>query len=132
GLFVNGERLDELFSPVAIVGARNCSPSGAELAGLLARALAGRGAAVVSGGARGIDAAAHRGAIEAGGRTVVVLGSGLDVAYPRQNRALFEEIARQGSIVAEYPPGTPAEPFRFPARNRIVAALARAVVVVEG
>jgi DNA processing protein len=87
---------------------------------------------VVSGAARGIDAAAHRGALEAGGPTVAVLGSGIDVAYPRQNRDLLEQIADRGTVLSEYPPGTPAEPFRFPARNRIVAGLARAVVVVEG
>jgi DNA processing protein len=132
GLFVRGGSLDRLSSPVAIVGARNCSPGGAETASLLARSLAGCGATVVSGGARGIDAAGHRGALEGGGTTVVVLGSGVDVPYPRQNRRLFESILASGCIVSEYPPGTPAEPFRFPARNRIVAALSRAVVVVEG
>jgi len=87
---------------------------------------------VVSGGARGIDAAAHRGALDAGGRTVVVLGSGIDVAYPKQNRGLLDAARELGAVVSEYPPGTPAEPFRFPARNRIVAALGSAVVVVEG
>ena len=114
------------------MGARNCSPSGRDVAGVLARGLALAGACVVSGGARGIDAAAHRGALRAGGRTISVLGCGIDILYPGQNRALLQEIARAGAVVSEYPPGTPAEPFRFPARNRIVAALCRAVVVVEG
>jgi DNA processing protein len=99
---------------------------------MLGRALAVHGATVVSGGARGIDGAAHRGAVRAGGMTVAVLGCGIDVAYPSQNRRLFDCIVENGSIVSEYPPGTPAEPFRFPARNRIVAALSEAVVVVEG
>jgi DNA processing protein len=117
---------------VAIVGARTCSPAGHEVASQLGRALADAGVWVVSGGARGIDSAAHRGSIEAGGSTIAVLGCGIDVAYPRQNRGLLAEIGRSGAIVTEYPPGTPPEPFRFPARNRIVAGLARAVVVVEG
>jgi DNA processing protein len=132
GLFVRGGSLDHGSSHVAIVGARNCSPAGAETASMLARALATCGATVVSGAARGIDAAGHRGALEGGWTTVAVLGSGIDVAYPRQNRRLLDAVLASGCIVSEYPPGTPAEPFRFPARNRIVAALSRAVVVVEG
>jgi DNA processing protein len=132
GLFVRGQPLDTCRAPVAIVGARNCSPGGAETASILARALAACGTTVVSGGARGIDAAAHVGAVQARGRTAVVVGCGIDVVYPRQNRRLFESILADGSIVGEYPPGTRAEPFRFPARNRIVAALSRAVIVVEG
>jgi DNA processing protein len=132
GFFVRGRPLDPDSITVAIVGARNCSPSGAETASLLARTLGQHGATVVSGGARGIDGAAHHGALQSGGRTVAVLGCGIDVAYPSQNRRLFDSILERGSIVSEYPPGTPAEPFRFPARNRIVAALSRAVVVVEG
>lgn len=102
------------------------------MASALGRGLAGAGVCVVSGGARGIDSAAHRGALDGGGRTIAVLGSGIDVPYPRHNRRLLTEIARAGAVVTEYPPGTPPEPFRFPARNRIVAGLARAVVVVEG
>lgn len=117
---------------MAIVGARNCSPPGREVASQLGRALADAGVWVVSGGARGIDSAAHGGAMEAGGSTIAVLGCGIDVPYPKQNRVLLDEISRTGAIVSEYPPGTPPEPFRFPARNRIVAGLARAVVVVEG
>ena len=80
----------------------------------------------------GIDAAAHRGALDAEGPTIAVLGCGIDVVYPRSNRTLFERLVRDAAVVSEYPPGTPAEPFRFPARNRIVAALAAAVIVVEG
>jgi len=86
----------------------------------------------VSGGAVGIDAAAHRGALDAGGVTVAVLGSGIDVAHPASNRDLFQRIEASGTLLSEYPPGTPAEPFRFPARNRLIAALSRGVVVVEG
>jgi DNA processing protein len=132
GLFVVGEPLSRGEPKVAIVGARNCSATGEDVASSLGRGLALAGASVVSGGARGIDAAAHRGALEVGGSTVAVLGSGIDVAYPRQNRGLLAEVTASGTLVSEYPPGTPAEPFRFPARNRIVAGLARAVVVVEG
>jgi DNA processing protein len=132
GLFVRGRPLGTLEPRVAIVGARNCSPAGREVAELLGEALARVGGCVVSGGARGIDAAAHRGALQAGGNTVAVLGCGIDRAYPSENRRLLERIAANGALVSEYPPGVPALPFRFPARNRIIAALSRAVVVVEG
>jgi DNA processing protein len=87
---------------------------------------------VVSGAAYGIDASSHRGALDAGGRTIAVLGSGIDVGYPRSSVDLIERIARTGSVVSEYAPGVPAEPHRFPARNRIVVALSSALVVVEG
>jgi len=98
----------------------------------LGRGLAVAGVVTVSGGAVGIDAAAHRGALDAGGVTVSVLGSGIDVAHPASNRDLFQRIEASGTLLSEYPPGTPAEPFRFPARNRLIAALSRGVVVVEG
>jgi DNA processing protein len=86
----------------------------------------------VSGAAYGIDASSHRGALDAGGRTIAVLGSGIDVGYPRSSADLIERIAQTGSVVSEYAPGVPAEPHRFPARNRIVVALSSALVVVEG
>jgi len=132
GLFVRGADLRSPAVAVAIVGARNASPDGEDVTVSLGAALARAGARVVSGAARGIDARAHQGALDAGGVTVAVLGSGIDVAYPRQNAALIERIARTGTVASEYPPGTKALPFRFPARNRIVAGLARAVVIVEG
>jgi DNA processing protein len=132
GLFVAGRSMGPPEPRVALVGARRCSVAGREIAGALAGALAAAGACVVSGGAIGIDAAAHQGALDADGATIAVLGCGLDVVYPRANSKLLEAIGGRGSLVSEYPPGTPAEPFRFPARNRIVAALASAVVVVEG
>jgi len=132
GLFVRGDRLSSPAPAVAIVGARNASPGGEDVTLALGAALARAGARVVSGAARGIDARAHEGALDGGGVTVAVLGSGIDVAYPRQNARLIERIAARGSVVSEYPPGTKALPFRFPARNRIVAGLARAVVIVEG
>src|SRR4029077_3032111 len=117
---------------VCVVGARNASPDGCEVAGEIGRGLAGAGGCVGSGAASGIDTSAHRGALATGGRTIAVLGSGIDVAYPRANASLLERIAGAGTVLSEYPPGTRADPFRFPARNRIVAALTRAVVIVEG
>jgi DNA processing protein len=131
-LFVAGRALSEAPDRVAIVGARKCSHLGRDVARDLGRALVAARLAVVSGAAQGIDAAAHRGALDAGGRTVAVLGSGIDVRYPASSRGLLEEIAEHGTIVSEYPPGMPAGPQHFPARNRIVVALARALVVVEG
>lgn len=131
-LFVRGQPLGRLETRVAIVGARNCSPAGREVAELLGAAVARAGGCVVSGGARGIDAAAHRGALHAGGNTAAILGCGIDRAYPSENHRLLERIAATGALVSEYPPGVPAMPYRFPARNRIIASLSRAVVVVEG
>lgn len=116
---------------VAIVGARTCSAYGAHVALELARGLARAGVVVVSGLARGIDAEAHRGALDVGGPTIAVLGCGIDRDYPRSNAVLAARIAEQGLIVSEYPPGTEPAPWRFPARNRIVAGLSLAVVVVE-
>jgi DNA processing protein len=117
---------------VAVVGARACSPYGREVAEGIGGGLAAAGVSVVSGAAIGIDGAAHRGALRVGGPTVAVLGSGIDTAYPRQHRGLIDRIAQAGSVLSEYPPGVRPEPRRFPARNRLVAALAGAVVVVEG
>lgn len=131
-LFVRGLPLTGGVARVAVVGARNCSPLGAEVARDLGRGLGAAGVCVVSGAARGIDAESHLGALSGGGITVAVLGCGIDVVYPPRHRELLERIAASGSVVSEYPPGVPAEPFRFPARNRIIAALAQAVVVVEG
>jgi DNA processing protein len=133
GLFVRGRPLElGPVRPVAIVGSRTCDPAGLEMAAALGSALGSAGSCVISGAALGIDAAAHEGALHVGGATVAVLGCGIDVVYPRSNRELFERLARGGTVLSEYPPGTPPEPFRFPARNRIVAGLGSAVVVVEG
>lgn len=133
-LFVHGNP-DLLQRPaVAIVGARSATDGGRDNARAFARLLAGRGWTIISGLARGIDAAAHEGALDAGpggGSTVAVLAGGLDNIYPRQHGVLAEQIAANGALITEYPPGTPAQPFRFPDRNRLVAALARGVLVVE-
>ena len=130
-LWVRGRLAPEDALAVAIVGARRASDYGLVVAERLAFDLAARGVTVVSGLARGIDTAAHRGALAAGGRTVAVLGSGIDVIYPPENRALAEQIADQGALVTQFAPGTPPLAAHFPARNRILAALALGVVVVE-
>lgn len=116
---------------VALVGSRRSTYYGREMAGRLAKELAGAGLTVVSGMARGIDTAAHRGALEGEGRTFAVLGSGLDVVYPPENRKLMREIAAHGAVISEFPLGSPPEPWHFPVRNRIISGLTRGTVVVE-
>ncbi len=129
-LYVAGE-LPEA-PAVAIVGARRASPYGLEIATWFGRSLSAAGVTVVSGFALGADGAAHRGALAApAGRTVAVLGCGLDVDYPRAHARLGCEIRARGALVTEFPCGVAPEPWRFPVRNRLIAALARAVVVVE-
>lgn len=132
-LYVRGDPRQLQRPAVAIVGARNATEGGKDNARAFARHLAGRGWSIISGMARGIDAAAHEGALQAGaaGGTVAVLACGLDLVYPRQHAQLTEDIAANGALMTEYPPGTPAQPFRFPERNRLVAALSRGVLVVE-
>jgi len=133
GLFVRGDAEPDLLarSAVAIVGARACSGYGASVARSLGRDLAAAGLVVVSGLARGIDGEAHRGALEAGGPTVAVLGCGIDRDYPAAHAELARRVAAVGLVVSEYAPGVEPAPWRFPARNRIVAGLCAATVVVE-
>jgi DNA processing protein len=116
---------------VAMVGARSPSAAGERFARTLARELAEAGVSVISGLALGIDAACHAGALDGGGRTVAVLGCGIDRDYPRRNAVLARRIAASGAIISEWGPGVEPAPWRFPVRNRIVAALAQATVVVE-
>ena len=116
---------------VAIVGARACSPYGAQVARMLGRELAAAGVVVVSGLARGIDGEAHRGALETDGHTVAVLGCGIDRDYPAAHVTLARSIAERSLLVSEYEPGVEPAPWRFPARNRIIAGLCIATIVVE-
>lgn len=116
---------------VAIVGSRGASQYARSVARTLAAGLAHAGVIVTSGMARGVDGAAHEGCLDAGGRTIAVVGTGVDVVYPAEHAALSRRIARQGVIVSECPPGTPARAWHFPRRNRIISGLSQAVVVVE-
>lgn len=129
GLFVRGHLPDS--KSVAVVGSRLPSAYGREVADHLGRELAAAGVWVVSGMARGVDTGAHKGALAVGGRTAAVWGSGPDRIYPAENRALADTIAASGGLVTEYPPGTPPRAYHFPERNRLIAGLARVVVVVE-
>jgi DNA processing protein len=133
GLFVRGQADVELLAApaVAIVGARACSSYGAQVARLLGRELAAAGLVVISGLARGVDGEAHRGAVEAGGVTAAVLGCGVDRDYPAAHAQLAARICERGLVISEYAPGVEPAPWRFPARNRVIAGLALATVVVE-
>ena len=132
-LFVrgNGDEAVLCGPAVAVVGARACSPYGRQAARMLGRELAAAGVVVVSGLARGIDGEAHRGALETGGHTVAVLGCGIDRDYPAVHGSLAGAIAERSLLVSEYGPGVEPAPWRFPARNRIIAGLCAATVVVE-
>ncbi len=131
GLFVRGRLLSEDNPAVSIVGSRRPTPYGLSVSEKLARELAQAGITVVSGMARGIDTAAHRGALQGGGRTIAVLGCGIDVIYPRENQRLYAQIISTGAVVSEFPCGSPPEAWHFPVRNRLISGLARALVVVE-
>lgn len=117
---------------IAVVGSRRCSTYGRNVAEKLSRELAERGVTIVSGLARGIDSAAHRGALEAGGLTVGVMGTGLDAVYPKENRKLATLIAERGALVTEFPLQTPPVSQNFPFRNRVISGLSYGVLVVEG
>ena len=132
-LFLRGAGDPELLGrpAVAIVGARACSPYGAQVSRMLGRELATAGLVVVSGLARGVDGEAHRGTLETDGVTVAVLGCGIDRDYPAAHAELARRICERGLIVSEYEPGVEPAPWRFPARNRIIAGLAAVTVIVE-
>jgi len=130
-LYVKGTLLPADEWAVALVGTRHASTYGREVARELASGLAASGVTVVSGLARGVDVAAHRAALEAGGRTIAVLGSGVDNIYPPEHAGVAEAIAKAGAVVSDYALGTPPEAANFPPRNRIISGLAKGVVIVE-
>src|SRR5215212_4843039 len=130
-LYVRGELTVADHTSVAIVGTRKATPYGRQAAERIAAELAQAGVTVVSGLARGVDAAAHRAAIEAGGRTIAVLGSGPDVIYPAEHRRLAEQILESGAILSELPPGAKPDAQNFPARNRIVSGMSLGTLIIE-
>jgi DNA processing protein len=130
-LHFRGERALLARMSVALVGSRRASPYGVNAAQHLARQLVSAGVVIVSGMARGIDAAAHYAALESGGTTIAVLGTGIDVVYPRSNLRLYRRIAEKGLILSELPPGTPPRPENFPIRNRLISGISHGTVIVE-
>lgn len=130
-LFIRGQIRCLHETGVALVGSRKASNYGLSVAETLSRQLAEAGINIISGMARGIDTAAHRGALQGGGKTIAVLGCGVDVIYPRENGKIMIEITRAGAVVSEFPPGFPPEAWHFPVRNRVISALSKIVVVVE-
>lgn len=130
-LFVDGDPTALWHPAIAIVGSRNPSAGGRDHARDFAHALAGSGLTIASGLAAGVDAAAHRAALACNGRTFAVIGTGIDISYPRHHRELQRQVAECGAVVSEYPPGTPPRTGHFPARNRLLAALSLGTVVIE-
>ena len=130
-LYVKGNIIPEDNVAIAIVGSRRATYYGLQNAEKLAFELAIKGIAIISGLARGVDSAAHRGALKAGGRTIAVLGSGLNVIYPPENEKLAQEVARNGAVISEFPQDTPPFKQNFPRRNRIISGLSLGVVVIE-
>ncbi len=130
-LYLRGEYLPDDVFAVAIVGTRRVTPYGRQVTEEIASFLAANGITVVSGLARGVDAVAHTAALKAGGRTIGVLGSGVDRIYPPEHRALAEQMVERGAVVSDYAPGTPPDASNFPPRNRIISGLSLAVVVIE-
>jgi DNA processing protein len=130
-LYVKGTLTDDDIKAVGIVGTRRCSAYGRQIALTMAEELARAGVTVVSGLALGIDGQAHRGALAGGGRTIAILGSGVDIIYPSNHRDLAEQIARSGAVISDYPPGTKPDARNFPPRNRLIAGMSKGVVVVE-
>lgn len=131
GLYYKGVLPDKDEMCFSIIGSRRCSEYGAEVAQRFSRDMAKNGFTIVSGMARGIDSMAHRGAINANGKTIAVLGCGLDICYPAENERLMEKIIETGCVISEYPPGTHPYPGNFPQRNRIIAGLSMGLLVIE-
>jgi DNA processing protein len=130
-LYMRGELSQEDTWAVAIVGTRRVTPYGRQVTEEIASFLAANGVTIISGLARGVDAIAHNVALRAGGRTLAVLGSGVDKIYPPENRAMADQIMQHGAVLSDYVPGTPPESTNFPPRNRIISGLSMAVVVIE-
>jgi len=130
-LYMRGELVPDDFWAVAIVGTRRVTAYGRQVTDEIAGFLASRGITIISGLARGVDAIAHQAALNAGGRTIAVLGSGVDVIYPPEHRGLADQIMQQGAILSDFAPGTPPDGVNFPPRNRIISGLSMAVVVIE-
>jgi DNA processing protein len=130
-IYARGDILPNDKFAIAIVGSRRLTQYGTSVAEKISEDLAACGFTVVSGMARGVDSISHRGALRAGGRTIAVLGSGLDIPYPPENKTLMEDIVKSGCALSEFPPGTPPEKENFPRRNRLISALSLGVLVVE-
>lgn len=130
-LYLRGDLTPEDDWAVAIVGTRRVTPYGRQVAEEVSSALARNGITIVSGLARGVDAIAHKAALASGGRSLAVLGSGIDIIYPPEHRSLAEKLQERGAILSDYPPGTPPDGVNFPPRNRIISGLSLAVVVIE-
>jgi DNA processing protein len=130
-LYIRGAGIPDNRVFIALVGSRNATDYGMKAAEKIAQGLARRGVGVVSGMARGIDSSSHWGCLEGKGFTVAVLGTGIDVVYPQSNKKLYDQIAEQGSIISEFPMGSPPVPNNFPMRNRIISGLCKGTVIVE-
>ena len=130
-LYVKGSLPETNELVMAVVGGRRCTASGRAAAHSISRGIAFSGVSVISGMARGIDSAAHRGCLDGFGRTYAVLGCGVDLCYPKENIELYEEIQKNGGLISEFPPGTPPRPWRFPVRNRLIAALSQGILLVD-
>lgn len=131
-LYIKGKILKKDSKAIAVVGSRLMSPRGEVLTNKFVKKFVKEGFTIISGLARGIDTVAHKAALRAGGRTIAVLGSGLDIIYPFENKALSEEIVKRGALISPYPPGTKPFPKNFLSRNRIIVELSCAVLIVEG
>ncbi len=130
-LYVRGKLAERDKMAMGIVGSRRASVYGRSIAERIAHDLAGAGLTIVSGGARGVDTSAHKGALKAGGRTVAVLGCGIDVNYPPENSKLFDAVCESGAVVSEFPLGSSPEPWRFPPRNRVISGMSLGVLVCQ-